>query len=235
MTVEPRFLKARPVPYHLRDRVNDELPRLEREGILERVDSSDWACPIAKTNGKIRICGVYSATINTETKTDQYPIPRIEAIYSTLNGGQVFSNIDCSNAYLLYILHVDYRKCTTINTPIGLFKYTRLPFAVSSAPAIYQRVMANMLKSIPGVCVYLDDVLTSGSTEQEHLDRVNRVLSLMAERGFKVAKYKCAFQQCEVIYLCHMVDKNGLHLLKNKVEVIVNALAPTNTTEVKSF
>ena len=44
-SVEPRFLKARPVPYHLRDCVNDELSRLEREGILEIIDSSDWACP----------------------------------------------------------------------------------------------------------------------------------------------------------------------------------------------
>ena len=134
-----------------------------------------------------------------------------------------------------YRLHVDYRKYTTINTPIGLFQYTRLPFGVSSAPAIYQRVMDNMLKSIPGVCVYLDDVLISGSTEQEHLDRLNRVLALMAERGFRVAKEKCAFQQCEVNYLGHMIDKNGLHPLKNKVEAIVNAPAPTNTNELKSF
>ena len=92
-----------------------------------------------------------------------------------------------------YRLHVDYRKYTTINTSIGLFQYTRLPFGVSSAPAIYQRVMDNMLKSIPGVCVCLDDVLISGSSEQEHLDRLNRVLALMTERGFRVAKEKCAF------------------------------------------
>ena len=95
--------------------------------------------------------------------------------------------------------------------------------------------MDNMLKSIPGVCVYLDDVLISGSSEQEHLDSLNRVLALMAERGFRVAKEKCAFQQCEVSYLGHMIDKNGLHPLKNKVEAIVNAPAPTNTTELKSF
>ena len=61
------------------------------------------------------------------------------------------SKIDCSNAYLQYIVNVDYRKYTTINTPIGLFQYTRLPFGVSSAPAINQRVMDNMLKSISGV------------------------------------------------------------------------------------
>ena len=67
-----------------------------------------------------------------------------------------FCKIDCSNAYLQYRLHVDYRKYTTINTPIGLFQYTLLPFGVSSAPAIYQRVMDNMLKSIPGVCVNYD-------------------------------------------------------------------------------
>ena len=101
-----------------------------------------------------------------------------------------FSKIDCSNAYLQYRLYVDYRKYTTINMPIGLFqyRYTRLPFGVSSAPAIYQCVMDNMLRSIPGVCVYLDDVLISGSTEQEHLDRLNHVLALMAKRGFRLLR-----------------------------------------------
>ena len=121
------------------------------------------------------MCGDYRAAINTTTKTDQYPIPIIEDIYSTLNGGHFFCKIDCSNAYLQYRLHVYYRRYTTINTPIGLFQYTRLPFGVSSAPAIYQRVMDNMLKSIPGLCVYLDDVLINGSIEQKHLDMLNRV------------------------------------------------------------
>ena len=81
------------------------------------------------------VFGDYRATINTATKRDQYPIHRIEDIYSTLNGGQVFSKIDCSNAYLQYRFHVDSLNYTTIKTPIGLFQYTRLPFGDSSAPA----------------------------------------------------------------------------------------------------
>ena len=92
--------------------------------------------------------------------------------------------------------------------------------------------MDNMLKSITGVCVYLDNVFISDSTEQEHLDRLNRVLALMSERGFRVAHEKCGFQQCEVSYLGHMINKKCLHPLENKVEAIVNAPAPTNTTEL---
>ena len=56
----------------------------------------------------------------------------------------------------------------------------------------------------------------------------------MAERGFRVAKVKCTFQQCEVSYLGHMIDKDGLHPLKNKVEAIVNASAPTGMCQFYS-
>ena len=95
--------------------------------------------------------------------------------------------------------------------------------------------MDTMLKSIPGVCVYLDDVLISGSTGQVHLDRLNRVFALMAAKSFRVAKERWALQQCEVSYLGHMIDKNGLHPLKNNVEAIMNVPAPTNTTDLNSF
>ena len=80
-SVEPMFLKARHVPYHLLDRVNDELASLEMEGIIERVDSSDWTCPIVpivKTNEKIRICGDYGATVNTATNLRQTNILFLE-------------------------------------------------------------------------------------------------------------------------------------------------------------
>ena len=95
--------------------------------------------------------------------------------------------------------------------------------------------MGNMLKSISGICVYLNDVLISGYTEQEHLDKPNRVLALMTMRGFRGVKEKCAFHQCEVSYLGHMIDNNYLHSRKNKVKTIVNAPTPTHTIELKSF
>ena len=237
-SVKPRFMKARPVPYALRKNVTDELNRLETEGIIERVTHSEWAAPIVpvlKTNGQVRLCGDFRTTVNMATNTQTHPIPKIEDIYSTLSGGSVLSKLDCSNAYLQYPLHVDSRKYTTINTSAGLFRYTRLPFGVSSSPAIFQRVMDSMLKGIPGVCVYLDDILVSGTNDSEHRQRLDRVLEILSSRGLRLCKDKCSFGKTMVQYLGHMIDGNGLHPLNDKIKSISAAPAPKNVTELKSF
>ena len=152
----PKFCKARPLPYAMKDKVSDELDHLEKQGIIQKVKSSDWAAPVVpviKSDGRsLRLCGDYKVTINAASKCHKYPIPRIEDIYATLSGGKIFSKIDLSNAYLQVPLHEDSRKFTTINTHKGLYQYTRLLFGVSSSPGIYQRSMDDMLRGISGVC-----------------------------------------------------------------------------------
>ena len=64
-----------------------------------------------------------------------------------------------------------------INTHTGLFRYTRLPYGISSVPGIFQRVMESLLQGIPGVVVYIDDILITGATEQVHLQALEEVLS----------------------------------------------------------
>ena len=63
----PQYFKPRPVPFAVRDKVAAELGRLEKEGVLKRVDSSDWTTPIVpvlKPDGTVRICGVFKLTLN---------------------------------------------------------------------------------------------------------------------------------------------------------------------------
>ena len=64
-----------------------------------------------------------------------------------------------------------------MNTPKGLFKYNRLLFGVSSAPGIFQRVTDSILQEIPGVVVYIDDILVTGKTEAEHQESLKEVLT----------------------------------------------------------
>ena len=145
---KPSYWKARPVPYLLKEKIEVELERLVEAGILQPVQYSEWAAPIVpvvKENGNVRICGDYKMTINKVSKLDNYPIPKTEDLFATLNGGQQFTKLDMSQAYQQLMLDEESKVYTTINTHKGLFRYTRLPFGVSSAPGIYQQVMDNLL------------------------------------------------------------------------------------------
>lgn len=98
----PKFFKPRPVPFALRERVGQELDRLEQDGVLERTHYSEWAAPIVavpKSDGKLRLCGDYKVTVNPVLDVDQYPLPKPEDIFATLSGGQHFTTLDLTHAY----------------------------------------------------------------------------------------------------------------------------------------
>ena len=126
--VEPKFCKARPVPYAMKGKVEEELERLKREGIIEPVQHAEWAAPIVpvmKSDGKsVRMCGDFKLTANRASKVDRYPIPRVEDLFATLAGGKTFTTLDMSQAYQQLVLEEGSRNVVVINTHRGLFRYT---------------------------------------------------------------------------------------------------------------
>ena len=164
-SVPPKFCKPRPVPFAVRQKVETELQRLQDESVIEPVQFSQWATPIVpvvKQDGTVRICGDYKATINRALKSEVYPLPRIEELFAAMAGGQLFSKMDLSHAYQQLVLEEESQKLVTITTHKGLFKYNRLPFGISTAPTVFQRVMENLLQGLKYVAVYLDDILITG-------------------------------------------------------------------------
>ena len=234
----PKFCKARPVPFALKAAVERELDRLESEGILKKVSYSEWAAPVVpvpKAEGTIRLCGDYKVTINPQLEVDQYPLPKPDNIFATLSEGKWFSKIDLKHAYQQLELAESCRPYVTINTRRGLYQYTRLPFGVASAPALFQKVMDTVLQGLPKVICYLDDILISGSTQQEHLDNLRQVLQRLEQYGIRARRSKCAFM-CEAVeYLGHRVDAEGLHTLDTKVTAVLEAPSPQDVQELRSF
>jgi len=121
--------------------------------------------------------------VNPVSRLDRYPIPKVEDLLATLGKGRTFTKIDLSHAYQQLPLDETSCKFVVINTHKGLFRYTRLPFGISSAPGIFQRVIESLLSGIPGVVVYIDDILVTGPTEKEHLAALDEVLSQLEGAG----------------------------------------------------
>ena len=234
----PRFYKARSLPLSLKKKVEQELERLQQQGVIEPVQLSDWAAPVVpviKEDGNVRLCGDYKITVNKAAKLDHYLIPKIDDLFASLSGGKKFTKLDLSHAYIQVQLDEASRKYVTINTHKGLFRYNRLPFGVSSAPSIFQRIMETLLQGIPGVCVYLDDILVTGRTIAEHLKHLDTVLGRLQEAGMQLKKKKCAYLLPSVEYLGHVISAEGLCTAESKVEAIVQAPVPRNVSELRSF
>ena len=167
-------------------------------------------------------------TVNPVAKLHRHPIPRVEDLFATLQGGKKFTKLDLSQAYQQLSLHPDSRKYVVINTHKGLFRYTRLPYGISSAPGIFQKEMDNLLAGIPGVVVYLDDILVTGATETEHLQSLEEVLKRLERSELRAKKSKCLF-------MAHKIDAEGLHPLPDKLQAVKAAPTPRNVSELKSY
>ena len=92
-------------------------------------------------DGSVRICCDYKVTINPVLDVPEHPMPTADDLLTQLNGGEKFTKLDLSSSYQQVLLDEESRKYVTINTHLGLFRYTRLPFGVASSPAIFQSSM----------------------------------------------------------------------------------------------
>ena len=188
-----------------------------------------------KRDGAVRIGGDYKVTVNQAAKLDTYPLPRIEDLFASLNEGKTFTKLDLAHAYHQVPLDEESKNLVAINTHKGLYRYHRLPFGVSSAPSIFQRIIENILRDIPHVCIYLDDILVTGGTEPEHLSTLNEVLGRLSGEGLRLKRGKCAFMMPTVEYLGHSISAEGLRPTQTKIRAIVDVPAPQNVSQLRSF
>ena len=235
---QPKFFKVRQIPYALKAKIEAELDELERAGILTKITHSEWATPIVpvvKPNQSVRICGDFKTTINPVLKVDQYPLPRIDDLFASLAGGQKFSKLDLRQAYLQCEVEEDSRKYLAINTSKGLYVYNRLVFGVTSAPAIWQRSMDQVLQGIPNVQCLLDDMIIKGKSDSEHLKTLETVFQRLCDFGLRVNLEKCDFFENRVTFCGHEIDSFGLHKTKDKIDAIITAPRPQNLQQLRSM
>ena len=239
---KPKFFKARSVPYALKSRVEDELDKLEGQGVWKKVKYSKWAAPVVVVlkdakdpAGSIRICGDYKITANTAAPCDTYPIPNTNEQLASLAGGRTFSKIDLSQAYQQLELDEASRELLTVNTHRGLYQPDRLQFGVHSATGIFQREMEKVLSGIVFVLVRIDDILLTGQCDWDHFIVLVNVLNALEKAGLTVNLKKCKFFQDEITFCGYTISRMGIKPMQSNVDAVLSAPEPSNVSEVKSF
>ena len=155
------------------------------------------------------MCGDFRLTINQAAPCEKYPLPKINDIFASIAGDQLFTKLDLSQAYQQVALDETSQKYVVINTHLGLFKYKHLPSGVASGPAIFQRVIDTLLQDIPMIVVNLHNILVTGRCLEEHLQNLEMVLQRLANSGLRLKLAKCAFLHKEISYLGHTINSQG--------------------------
>ncbi|GFX19565.1 hypothetical protein TNCV_2074731 [Trichonephila clavipes] len=191
------------------------------EGIVQPSESP-WSSPIVlvrKKDGSWRFCVDYRK-LNSVTKKDVYPLPRIDDTLDCLKGAMFFSSMDLRSGYWQIEIDEADREKTAFITPEGLYEFKVMPFGLCNAPATFERMMDNLLRHFKWtMCLcYLDDIIVFSETFEDHLIRLRLVLKCLQEAGLKLNSKKCLFAAQEVKILGHLVSSNGVRPDPDKIK-----------------
>jgi hypothetical protein len=213
----------------------DEL--LEKSYI--RPSTSPWAALVLfveKKDGTKRMCIDYKS-LNEFTVKNKYPLPRIEDLFDQLRGASVFSKIDLKSGYhQLRIWPSDISK-TTFITKYGLYEFMVMSFGLTNAPAYFMYLMNNVFMDYLDqfVVVFIDDILVYYQNEQEHEEHFKKVLQRLRDCQLYTKLSKCEFWISEVLFLGHIINRDGLAVDPKKVVAILDWKAPKDVRGIKSF
>lgn len=175
--------------------------------------------------------------LNSKTRKDAYPLPRIEESLDALAGAQWFSTFDLTSGNNQVPAAEKDKAKTAFCTLFGLFEFEWMPFGLCSAPGTFQRLMERIFgdQSLQSVLLCLDDVIVFSSSIEQHLQRLEMVLGCLHQKGLKANLSKCHFFRKEVQYLGHRVSSEGVATDPEKISAVANWRRPRDITEVRSF
>lgn len=227
----------RRVPFPLLPKVEREIKCMLNLGIIEEVtEPTDWCAPMVpapkRNKDEVRVC-VDLKRLNKGVKRERYILPTLDDITPKLAGAKVFSTLDASSGFWQIPLDSSCQKLTTFITPMGRFCFRRLPFGITSAPEIFQRLMSSLLKGLDGTVVVMDDILVFGSNQEEHDHRLDAVLRTIKASGLKLNRAKCHFGKTELQFFGHIISADGVKPDDSKVEAIARMPNLTNVEQLR--
>ena len=162
-------------------------------------------------------------------------MPKVEEIFSQLNGAKYFSILDLRAGYHHIGLTVDSIPKIAFTSPFGKYEYVKVPFRLAQAPAYFQELMTGVLKDLPFAMAYLDNIIIYSSTPEEHLQHIKTVFKKLCHAKLSMKLSKCHFFTKEIQYLRHILGMEGIRPVPAKTEAIKAMHPPVNPKQVRAF
>ena len=235
---KPIYIPAYRVAHSQREIINQEIKRLEREGIVEP-SKSPWSFPlllVPKKDKTYRVV-VDFRKLNKATVTDPYPMPSMTDLVNSIGNKRYYTTIDLLQGFLQIPLEEESKPLTAFSAGSGRYQYVRMPFGLKSSPVTFVRMMDIVLEGLlgKGVHCYIDDLIIASDTLEEHLQLLREVLKRLRKANLKLKLKKCTFFRTKIEYLGHTLSKEGIEVNDSKVIAIKRYPTPQNKREVKSF
>lgn len=211
----------------------DEMHKL---GVIEE-SQSPWASPVLlvpKKDGTQRFCTDFRR-LNAVTKSDVFPLPRIDDIMDKLGSCQFFTSIDLKHAFWQIPMKLEDKEKTAFICGHKLWQYRQMAFGLKNSPATFQRCISKAIGENGFSLAYLDDIIIFSATVEDHLMHIESILKCLARHNLNAKINKCEFFKTSLTFLGHIVSRDGISVCPDKVAAVKKFPAPTNMKELRSF
>lgn len=219
-----------------RKHMDKEVQYMLENDIIER-SNSPWSSPcvlVPKPDQSYRFCTDFRK-VNNVTKTDSYPIPRIDDCIDKIGQAKYVSKFDLLKGYWQIPLTDRAKEVSAFVTPDAFYQYKVMPFGMKNAPATFQRMVNGLVSDLKNTEGYIDDIVTYSNKWQQHLTYLRNLFIRLSEAKLTVNLLKSEFCQAVVQYLGHRVGQGIVRPIAAKVEAINNFPVPTSRRELMRF
>ena len=216
--------------------VKEEIEKLLAAKVIHS-GRSRWSAPfieVPKGDGGKYLVINYRA-LNKVTRKFTWPMPKVENIFSKLNGATYFTTLDLRAGYHHILLDKPSIPKTAFDSPFVKYEYVKVPFGLAQAPANFQELMTGILKDFNFAIAYLDDIIIFSMTLQDHLPHIRKVFKTLQSAKVSMKMNKCNFLSKEIQYVGHILRATGIRPLPSKTYAIQHMQPPTTPKQVEHF
>ena len=233
----PRGSHPYRIPNKLKEGVRAEVEKLVDLGIVVP-STSPWASPVVpvpKKDGTVRVCVDYRK-VNEVTVADPYYMATMDEILERVGESCVMSKLDLAKGFYQVEVEPQSQKKTAFVSPFGKYEFTRMPFGLKNAPAVFQRLMEVVLRDCYGCSApYIDDVIVFSKSGEEHIQHLRCVLGALRRFGLTIKEEKCQFGREKVEYLGHVIGGGELAVPAHRAAAMADFIQPVTKKQLRSF